>query len=217
MTNELDFDQLFSKYKSEPFEYMDICAIHTGHVAFKVTQGDAVTGPSGEWAQIPGTQLYEINRERNPKRIDSVTDGVVAEVRHELEGQFVEAGEKLLTIKHPLTKKEIIEKILKDVLSLFHAPETAKYFFTMEVQARIDKKGARSITIEKGDEVLTMSLMKRDTPVYYDGEQGVIHSIYFNPGESVEQGSPLLGICSPEKLPLIQKIITKVKADWDAL
>ena len=121
-----------------------------------------------------------------------------------------------MTIKHPLKKKEIIENILKDVLSLFPAPESAKYFFAMDIQSRIDKKGARAVTIEPGEEILTMSLMKRDTPVYYKGERGVIHSVYFKPGVSVGQGEPLLGICAPEKLPLIHKIITRVKAEWDS-
>lgn len=216
MSNELDFDALLSKYKADPFDYVDIFAIHTGRVSFKVVDGQEIEATSGEWQQVPGTQLYEINRERNPKLITAHTNGTVAEVRSELDGQFVEAGEKLLTIKHPLKKKEIIENILKEVLILFPAPETAKYFFAMDIQSRIDKKGARSVSIDQGDEILTMSLMKRDTPIYYQGEKGVIHSIYFKPGISVAQGDPLLGICAPEKLPLIQKIITRVKADWDA-
>lgn len=217
MSNEIDFDELLRKYKSDPFDYIDVYAIHTGHVSFKVAEGDEVTAKSGEWGQIPGSALYEINRERNPKIITAKTNGTISEVRGELNGKFVDAGEKLLTIKHPLKKKEIIENILKEVLLLFPAPETAKYFFAMDIQSRIDKKGAREVTIDKGDELLTMSLMKRDTPVYYDGETGVIHSIYFKPGVSVVQGDPLLGVCAPEKLPLIQKIITRVKADWDAV
>ena len=215
MADEIDFDALLSKYKSDPFDYVDVYAIHTGRVTFKVADGEEVMAPGGEWGQIPGTLLYEINRERNPKNITAGTNGIVAGIHTEFEGQFVEAGEKLLTIKHPLKKKEIIENILKEVLSLFSAPETAKYFFAMDVQSRIDKKGAKAITIDPGDEILTMSLMKRDTPVYFKGERGVIHSIYFKPGVSVSQGEPLFGICAPEKLPLIQKIITRVKADWD--
>lgn len=216
MSNEIDFDELLSKYKSDPFEYVDVVAVHTGIVTFKVVEGGEVLAPSGEWLQVPGTQLYEINRERNPKMISAHTNGEVASINIERDGQFVEAGEVLLTIKHPLKKKEIIEGILKEVLSLFVAPETAKYFFAMDIQSRIEKKGARSVTIESGEEVLTMSLMKRDTPVHYDGERGVIHSVYFKPGVSVVQGEPLFGICAPDKLPLIQKIITRVKADWDS-
>ncbi|NOR25163.1 MAG: hypothetical protein GQ542_12380 [Desulforhopalus sp.] len=215
MSNEIDFDDLLCKYKSDPFDYVDVLAVHTGRVLFKVVEGEEVNAASGEWQQVPGTGLYEINRERNPKIIAARTNGTVAQINTEFDGQFVEAGEKLMTIKHPLKKKEIIENILKEVLFLFPAPETAKYFFAMDIQSRIEKKGARAVTIESGEEILTMSLMKRDTPVYYKGQRGVVHSIYFNPGVSVAQGEPLLGICAPEKLPLIQKIITRVKADWD--
>ena len=217
MAKDIDFDEIIAKYKSDPYDYVDIHAVHTGRVTFRVMKGDAVDAPSGEWQQIPGTSLYEINRERNSKIIAARTNGTISEIREELNGRFVEAGERLLTIRHPLKKKEIIEGILKEVLYLFPAPETAKYFFAMDIQGRIEKKGARAVSIEPGDEIITMSLMKRDTPVYYNGEGGVIHSIYFKPGVSVPQGEPLIGVCSPEKLPLIQKIITRVKADWDAM
>jgi hypothetical protein len=216
MSDEIDFDELLSKYKSDPYEYVDVYAVHTGKITFKVMEGQQVDAASGEWLQVPGTSLYEINRERNPKIIVAQTNGTVAGIITELDGRFVEAGEKLMTIKHPLKKKEIIENIFREVLYLFYAPETAKYFFSMDIQSRIDKKGARSITIDQGEEIITMSLMKRDTPVYYNGERGVIHSIYFKPGISVKQGEPLIGVCALEKLPLIQKIITRVKADWDS-
>jgi hypothetical protein len=59
-----------------------------------------------------------------------------------------------------------------------------------------------------------MSLMKRDTPLYYNGEEGLIHSVYFKQGVSVNQGEPLIGVCARDKMPLIQKIITHVKAEW---
>jgi len=216
MSDEIDFDELLSKYKSDPYDYVDVYAVHTGKITFKVMEGQQVDAASGEWLQVPGTSLYEINRERNPKIIVAQTNGTVAGIITELDGRFVEAGEKLMTIKHPLKKKEIIENIFREVLYLFYAPETAKYFFSMDIQSRIDKKGARSITIDQGEEIITMSLMKRDTPVYYNGERGVIHSIYFKPGISVKQGEPLIGVCALEKLPLIQKIITRVKADWDS-
>ncbi len=215
MSDEIDFDELLSKYKSDPYDYVDVYAVHTGKITFKVMEGQQVDAASGEWLQVPGTSLYEINRERNPKIIVAQTNGTVTGIITELDGRFVEAGEKLMTIKHPLKKKEIIENIFREVLYLFYAPETAKYFFSMDIQSRIDKKGARSITIDQGEEIITMSLMKRDTPVYYNGERGVIHSIYFKPGISVKQGEPLIGVCALEKLPLIQKIITRVKADWD--
>ncbi len=215
MSTEIDFDQILGKYKSDPYDYIDVYAVHTGVVHFTVQEGDTVQAASGEWQHIPGTPVYEINRERNLKKISAGVNGTISYINKDVEGEFVEAGEKLLTIRHPLKKKEIIENILKDVLFLVPAPERAKYFFSLEIQSRIEKQGAKSVTIQPGDEIFTMSLMKRDTPVYYEGEPGVIHSVYFKPGESIDQGAPLIGVCAPDKVTLIQKIIARVKADWD--
>jgi hypothetical protein len=215
MAEEIDFDAILGKYHADPYDYVDICATHTGRISFKVVEGSLVNSPSGEWLHIPGSPLFEITRERNPKLVTAGTNGTISSVRTELEGQFVEAGEKLLTIRHPLKKKEVIESILKEVLYLFPAPERAKYFFSLDIQSRIEKKGSRDLSIKPGDEIIIMSLMKRDTPIYYTGEAGVIHSVYFTPGISVDQGQPLIGICASDKLPLIQKVITRVKADWD--
>jgi hypothetical protein len=217
MSEEIDFDAILGKYHSDPYSYIEICATQTGRVSFKIAEGDTVNSPSGEWLHIPGSQLFEITRERNPKLVTAKINGTISSVRTELEGQFVEAGEKLLTIRHPLKKKEVIEGILKEVLYLFPAPERAKYFFSLDIQSRIEKKGAKALAINPGDEIIIMSLMKRDTPIYYTGEAGVIHSVYFTPGVSVDQGQPLIGVCALDKLPLIQKVITRVKADWDKL
>ncbi len=215
MSDEIDFDEILGKYHSDPYEYVDIFAEHTGKVRFLIEQDSVVETVSGEWKHIPGTPLFEITRERNPKQITSPTNGVVSSINTDLEGSFVEAGEKLMTIRHPLKKKEIIECILKEVLHVFPAPERAKYFFSLDIQSRIDKKSAREVSIKPGDDIIIMSLMKRDTPVYYDGEAGVIHSVYFKPGVSVQQGAPLIGVCPIDKVPVIKKIITRVKADWD--
>ncbi|MBU0945328.1 MAG: hypothetical protein KJ804_10085 [Proteobacteria bacterium] len=215
MSDEIDFDEILGKYHSDPYEDVEICAEHTGKIRFLVEDGSSVESVRGEWKHIPGTPLFEITRERNPKKFTAMTNGVVASLRSELEGRFVEAGEKLMVIRHPLKKKEIIESILKEVLYIFPAPERAKYFFSLDVQSRIEKKGSRAVSVKPGDEIIIMSLMKRDTPVYYNGEKGVIHSVYFTPGVSVDQGAPLIGVCPADKLPLIQKIVTRVKADWD--
>jgi len=215
MNQDIDFDGILSDYRADPYDYVEIRTAHTGRVRFKVKKDDEVQGPGGEWRHIPGSLLYVLYRERNPKPIHCVINGEVAEIRTDLEGQFVEAEEKVMTIRHPLTKREIIESILRKVLSNFVAPERAKYFFSMDVQAKIEKFGQRSVTVKPGDEVFTMSLMKREMPVYYTGEPGIIHSVYFKPGVSVEHGAPLIGVCPPEKLPLIQKIITRVKAEWE--
>ncbi len=215
MFDEINFDEIINKYRSDPFEYEDVITPHTGRVKFKVSEGDAVDGPGGQWHHRPGTLLYILNRENNPKPMHSAINGEVYSIREELEGHFVEAGEKLMTIKHPLKKREIIEAILQKVLFLFPAPENAKYFFALDIQARIDKQSEKPVYIEPGDEIITMSLMKRDTPIFYTGEPGIIHSVYFKPGVSVNQGEPLIGVCARDKLPLIQKIIAHVKAEWD--
>lgn len=214
MHDEINFDEILNKYRSDPYEYVDVHSPHTGRINFQVKKGDAVEGVSGDWQHIPGTKLYILTREKNPKPAHSTTNGVVSFIREELDGQFVEAGEKLLTIRHPLKKKEIIEAILQKVLFLFKAPVRAKYFFSLDIQARIEKLGERGVSIEPGDEILTMSLMKRDTPVYYEGEPGIIHSVYFKPGVSTEEDEPLIGICATDQLPFIQKIISHVKAEW---
>ena len=212
---DIHFDEILSRYRSDPFHYVDIHAIHAGQIRFLLAEEAAVEGQSGEWKHIPGTRLYQITRERNAKMVTSQTNGTISALRKELDGEFVEAGEHLLTIRHPLKKKEIIESILQEVLIIFSAPERARYYFSLDIQSRIDQKGARSVFIQPGDEIITMSLMKRDTPVYYSGEAGIIHSVYFKQGDSVDQGTPLIGVCPKNKLPLIQKIITRVKAEWE--
>jgi len=212
---EIHFDEVISRYRSDPFDYVDIHALHAGKVHFLVEENGQVEGLTGEWKHIPGSSLYQITRENNTKTVTSQTNGTVSFLQKELDDEFVEAGEKLMTIKHPLKKKEIIESILQEVLFLFPAPERARYYFSMDIQSRIEQKGARSVFVQPGDEIITMSLMKRDTPVYYNGEPGIIHSVYFKPGDSIDQGTPLIGVCSKSKLPLIQKIITRVKAEWE--
>ncbi|MEW6289660.1 MAG: hypothetical protein AB1545_07370 [Thermodesulfobacteriota bacterium] len=213
--NDIDYERILRSYRSDPYGYVDIFTSHTGQIRLHVRLDDKVEGTTGKWHHIPGTQLFTLRRERNNKPIYSTSNGVVSFIRDDLEGRFVEAGEKIITIKHPLKKREIIEQILRQVLLPFQAPERAKYFFSMDIQSRIEKFGQRSVSIKPGDELFTMSLMKRDTPVYYQGAPGIIHSVYFQPGISVDQGAPLIGICPPDKLPLIEKIITRVKAEWE--
>lgn len=215
MSQDLHVNDIINRYRSDPFTYVHVTAMHAGRVRFLLEEGAEVKGPSGEWKQLAGTAIYEITRERNPKLYASETIGTVTALRKDLDGQFVESGEQLCTIRHPLAKKEIIEMILREVLFLFPAPERAKYYFALDVQAKLDKKGPKSVAIQPGDEVIIMSLMKRDTPVYYDGPAGIIHSVYFKPGESVAQGGPLIGVCAQDQLPLIQKIIARVKSEWE--
>ena len=212
---DINYESILARFREDPYTYMDINTMHTGQIRFKVAEGDQVEGVSGKFRHIPGTLLCELIRERNVKPITCETRGEVSFVASDLEGQFVEAGTRVMTIRHPLKKREVIEEILRQVLVPFPAPEKAKYYFAVDIQNRIEKFGQRGVTINPGDEFFIMSLMKRDTPVYYDGEAGIIHSVYFSPGESVAQGNPLVGICPPATLPLVEKIITRVKAEWE--
>jgi hypothetical protein len=213
--NDSYVNEILQKYKADPFGYIDSHTIHTGFIHFYVKKDEEVAGYSGKWRHIPGTKLYSLHREGNDKPVFSRSSGVVYSLRDDLEGRFVEAGEKVITIRYPLKKREIIEEMLRQVLSPFKAPERAKYFFSLDIQSRIEKFGHRSVEVKPGDEILTMSLMKRDTPIYYQGEPGIIHSIYFQPGITMEQEEPLLGICPAAKMPVIQKVITRVKAEWE--
>ncbi|MEN8139836.1 MAG: hypothetical protein ABFR97_01270 [Thermodesulfobacteriota bacterium] len=213
--SEVNYDSILAKFREDPYKYVDIVAKHTGQVRFKVKQGDDVKGEHGKFRHLPGSLLCELTRERNIKPIHCKTNGEVSFLASELEGTFVEAGTKVMTIRHPLKKREIIEEILRKVLTPFVAPEKAKYYFALDIQSRIEKFGQRAVKVSSGDELFTMSLMKRDTPVFYDGEAGIIHSVYFAPGQSMDQGTPLVGICPPATLPLVEKIITRVKAEWE--
>lgn len=215
MADTIDFEEILKEYRADPFSYVEVKSPHTGLVHFLVSEGATVTAPSGQWNQVAGTPLYEITRERNTKIVTSPINGEISSCLTEQEGAFVDADALLLTIKHPLKKKEIIDRILKKVLTLFPASEQARYFFSLEIQSRMEKSGTQKVSVRPGDEIFTMSLMKRDTQVVYEGEPGILHSVYFQPGESVEQGAPLAGICSEKQLPLIDKIITRVKAEWE--
>lgn len=214
MAKEIDFNKLLKKYKSDPFTYVDMYAPHTGVLTLLVSEGQEVFSAAGQWKQIPGSQLYQIERERNKKKIESPINGIVQNLSLDLDGRFVEAGKKILTIKCPLSKDEIIELILKKVLTLFYAPETAKYYFSPEFRSALEKQGLGVVAVDSGDQLFTMSLMKRDTPLNYLGESGVIYSVYFENGMSISQGEPLIGVCLLEQIPLIKKIVATVKSDW---
>ena len=96
MDEDINFDEIINKYRSDPYEYLDVVTPHTGRVKFKVSEGEKVDGPSGKWSHHPGTLLYILNRENNPKPIYSLINGVVSSLREEREEEFVEAGERLI-------------------------------------------------------------------------------------------------------------------------
>ncbi len=214
---ELNLNDLLRQYRADPYEYFDILSPHTGTVTFKVKEGELVRGPSGKWHQKPGTLLFYLERERNQKPVYATGEGEVCKIDYQFEGKFVEAGQPLISIRHKLSKDEIIDKILTKVLYIFAAPQRARYFLNPDIAVKIESSTSKSkaVEVKPGDEILTMSLMKRDTPVIYDGPEGVIYKVYFSSGQMVEENEPLIGICQPDKLPFVKRVIERIKTEWE--
>jgi len=212
---DINLNDLLRQYHANPYEEHEICAPHTGTVKFRVEEGQETRGPSGQWLHKPGTLLFILERENNPKRITATCLGEVARIRHELEDRFVEAGTRLLTIRHRLSKDEIIDRILTMVLTIFPAPQRARYYLPPEIAAQMEKKAEPSILLQPGSDAVIMSLMKRDTILKYEGVPGTIYKIYFKSGDMVEQDAPLLGICPPENIQYVQKVMDKIRNEWE--
>ncbi|MDA8162796.1 MAG: hypothetical protein M0022_07835 [Desulfobacteraceae bacterium] len=212
---DINLNDLLRGYRSNPFEERDFMTPHSGVITFLVKEGQVVNGPGGKWSHKPGTALYMLERERNIRKVTATCGGEVAKIMYELEGGFVEAGVRVLSVRHKLAKDEIIDRILTQVLYIFCAPERARYFLAPEIASKLEKQPQASLFVRPGDEVIIMSLMKRDTIINYDGASGVIYKTYFEPGNLVEQEAPLLGICPPNKLPYVQKVIHRINNEWE--
>ncbi len=212
----LNIKELLDTVKASPYREIVVCAPHTGVVEFAgLKEGDRVFGRGGDFQEKPGTLLANITREKNKKRITAPEKGEVESVRTELEGRFVEAGEPLVTIKHYLTRKEVIERILQEALYLFRAPERAKYYFVPEVDQKLKVGGKRSVTVTEGMELMIVSRMKRETPLCYSGPEGIIHSVYFGRGDNVDEGEPLIGVCPEDQLLVIQDVVARIQSEWE--
>ncbi len=211
----LDITALLEEFKASPYEELEIVAPHSGVVTFADLQpGAKVSGVSGTYREKPGTTLAVLERERNKKPVQATQSGEVVSLETALEGRFVQAGWRLATVRHFLSKEEVQERILKNALSLFRAPERAKYYFTPELDQKVKAAGPESITVRPGMELLIMSRMKRESSVYYDGPEGVIYAIYFQHNENVDAGDPLLGVCPPEQLAQIEDVVARVQTEW---
>ncbi len=211
---EIDLNHLLRQFRSHPYEDYPVETPHTGVVTFAVEEGQKVVGVSGRWNHRPGTLLFYLERERNRKKITSPWAGEVVDLQRQYDGTFVEAGIRLMSIRHRLGREEIIDKILMEVLTLFPAPQSARYFLTPDVAGRLEK-APRGVEVAPGDEVIIMSLMKRDTILPYEGPPGVIYKVYFHPGEMVEEGKPLLGVCSADRVPYVEKVIQRIRSEWE--
>ncbi len=212
----LNIKELLDKVKASPYREIVVSAPHTGVVEFAgLKKGDKVHGREGDYREKPGTLLANLTREKNKKPIAAPEKGVVESVRTELEGQFVEAGEPLVTIKHFLTRQEVIELILQEALYLFRAPERAKYYFVPEVDQKLKVSGKRSVKVTEGMEIMIVSRMKRETPLAYSGPEGIIYSVYFGRGDNVDENEPLVGICPEDQLTVIQDVVARIQSEWE--
>jgi len=212
----LNIKELLDEVKASPYREIVVVAPHTGVVEFAgLKPGDHVHGRRGEFKEKPGTLLAHLTRERNRKPITAPEKGEVESVRTELEGKFVEAGEPLATIRHFLTRKEVIERILQEALFLFRAPERAKYYFVPEVDQKLKVSGKRSVKVAEGMELMIVSRMKRETPLAYSGPEGIIHSVYFGRGDNVDEGAPLIGVCPEDQLTVIQDVVARIQSEWE--
>ena len=212
----LDVSRLLEEIKASPYEEVVIRAPHTGVLNLAgINEGDRVIGPIGTWKEKPGTLLASIIREHNTRPITSLQKGVVSDIRRDLEGAFVEAGTPLLTLRHFLSKDEVLRMILRQTLYLFPAPERAKYYFTPAVDLKVKVSGCTSVTVTEDMELFIMSRMKREMPLYYCGPEGVIYAVYFQHNENMEAGQPLIGVCPQDQLADIEEVVLRVQTEWE--
>lgn len=212
---DINLEELLNSYRSHPFEDHDVETPHCGTISLKAEEGQSVEGPGGQWMQQPGTLLFSLEREKNLKKICSPCNGNVHNIRKELDTCFVQAGEKVLCIRHRLDKEEVIDRILTEVLSVLKAPQTARYMLMPDIAARLEKEeGRHGVSLDEGDEALIMSLMKRDTIITYSGVPGIIFRVYFQQGDLVEQGEPMIGVCPPDKIEYVNRVIAKIRNEW---
>lgn len=212
----INVKQLLEKFKESPYELIDVTAPHTGRVDFVLTEpGSKLVGPHGAFLEKPGTLMATLEREKNKKPIRATMNGVLESVDQNLAGTFVQAGTRLGVIRHYLTSKEVIDRILKEALYLFPAPERAKYYFIPEIDKKMRASGKNAVEVTTGMEMFIMSRMKRETALTYDGPDGKVYAVYFKLGENVEGGQPLIGVCPGEQLPLIQDVVNRVRSEWE--
>ncbi len=214
--NFKELNEIIKKFRTRPLKIYSVLTPHTGYLReIKVKEGDKVFGPSGKWLEKPGTPLFVLEREKNLKTINAKIDGIVKNVRQELLNKFVEAEELVLEIEHPLSQEEIISEILLSTLYTIKAPETARYILSPSLAQKIEKQGLGKVRVKKGDELLIMSFMKREVPIYL-GEEGIfiVYKLYFSPFEVVPAEKPLIGLCPEKDLPYLEKIIKRIKEKW---
>ncbi len=212
----LHISEILEEIKATPYEDIPFLAPHTGKIAFeKLEIGAPVKGPSGEWKEIPGTCIATLTRENNPKKLCFWEKGTLVELNKDVDGAFIEAGTKLATIRHYLSKDEVVRRILQKTLFLFLAPERGKYYFVPEVDKKVKISGARTVTVHDGMELFILSRMKRETTLPYYGPQGVIFQVYMENNQNVDALAPLIGVCEPQSVDEMEEVIQRVTMEWE--
>lgn len=212
----LDISKLLEEIKQSPYEEITVFAPHSGVLTFAdIKEGDRVIGRTGTWQEKPGTTLATLERERNPTAVTCQDKGEIKQLHRELDGKFVEAATPIAVIRHFLSKEEVLRSILKQALYLFTAPERAKYYFAPEADKKIRASGHKAVHVKDGMEVLIMSRMKREAALNYKGPEGVIFSVFFEVGQSMDAGAPLLGICPAEQLAQVEDVVIRVQTEWE--
>lgn len=212
----IDIRELLRELREEPYEKIVIRAPHSGKVEFVVTEpGVQVAAPSGTWKEKPGTLLVRLEREHNKKSLFAPQKGEIMSFADIKNGQFVQAGQELLTIRHYLTREEIMTRILLRALFLFRAPEKGKYYFFPDVDIKIKTKGSQTVHVEDGMELFILSRMKREVTVRYSGPAGIIYAVYFETNDSVDRDNPLIGVCPGDQLSQVQDVVRRVQSDWE--
>ena len=212
----LDISAMLEEIKSSPYDEITVSAPHSGRISFpeNLRPGDAVSGPTGAWKEKRGSLLATITRESNPQSLLCPERGELVSVRRELDGMFVQAGTELIRVRHFLSREEVVQLILKRALSLFLAPERAKYYFIPAVDIKIKVSGPKVVSVRDGDELFIMSRMKRELPLRYSGPEGVIYAVYFTYAHNVEAGQPLIGVCPPDLVEQVEEVVMRVQTEW---
>lgn len=211
----LDITALLNEIKKAPYTDISIRAPHTGVLTFSdLEEGAAISPPTGEWKEVPGTLLATITREHNPKPINSTQKGILQKIRTEYNNTFVEAGTEIAVLRHYLSKNEVVHILLQKALYLFNAPERAKYYFVPEVDKKVKISGSKNTSVTNGMELFIVSRMKREIPLKYQGPDGIIFELYFQQNQNVDAGMPLIGVCPPDQLEAIEGVIQQVAREW---
>jgi hypothetical protein len=212
----MDVKEVLARLHASPYEEISVRTPHCGRARFAITQiGSTVLGPSGQWRENPGTVVVHLEREGVVRPVCAPQKGEVVFLALENDGAFVQAGEELARIRHFLTKDEVLDRILRHALHLFVAPEKGKYYFIPEVDIKVKAKGCRSLRVEEGMDLLILSRMKRETSVRYSGPSGLVYTMYFEAGDTVDAGAPLFGVCSEAELPGIEDVVARVMSEWE--